>query len=57
MCPTGIDTGDTALLEPFPPEAFAAQQYLSSVKFDELQLILAPALRQLTAQTQSAVPG
>ena len=57
MCPTGIDTGDTALLEPFPPEAFATQQYLSSVELDQLQLVLAPVWRQNPAQTQSAVPG
>ena len=57
MCPTRIDTGDTALLEPFPPEAFATQQYLSSVELDQLQLVLAPVWRQNPAQTQSAVPG
>ena len=57
MCPTAIDAGDTALLEPFLSEGFAAQQYLSSVELDQLQLVLAPVWRQNPAQTQSAVPG
>ena len=49
MCPT--------LPKSFIPERFAVRQHLSGVELVELQLLLVPPRRRLTAQTQTAVPG